>query len=73
MPLTVKTIRTQMAKFAPLLKSCSLDMMRKGQNMIGELIEVKYRNSVIIKEHVFENFKGAWVIPKDERRDGVIL
>ncbi|MBO5035650.1 MAG: alpha/beta hydrolase [Clostridia bacterium] len=73
MPLTVKTIRTQMAKFAPLLKSCSLDMMRKGQDMIGELIEVKYRNSVIIKEHVFENFKGAWVIPKDERRDGVIL
>ena len=41
MPLTVKTIRTQMAKFAPLLQSCSLDMMRKGQDMIGDLIEVK--------------------------------
>ena len=73
MPLSAKTISTQMAKLSPIIKSCSLETIRKGQNLLGELTETKYRKLVIIKEHAFEKFKGAWVIPKDERRQGVIL
>lgn len=48
-------------------------MLRKGQNAVGELMEAKYRKQVIVKEHEFDKFKGAWVMPKDERRQGVIL
>lgn len=73
MSISVKTVRSQMIRLAPLLKSCSLDTIRKGQNMVGELMEAKHRKRVIVKEHIFEKFKGAWVIPKDERRQGVIL
>lgn len=73
MPLSSKAFLTKIMKLSPLLKSCSLETIRKGQDMIGELIEVKNRNNVIIKKHTFDNFTGAWVIPKDERRDGVIL
>lgn len=73
MSISVKTIRSQMTRLSPLLKSCSLETIRKGQNMVGELMEAKYRKRVIVKEHSFEKFKGAWVIPKDERRQGVIL
>lgn len=73
MPVSAKTIRSQITLLAPILKSCSLETIRKGQNKIGELMEAKHRKQVIIKEHTFENFKGAWVMPKDERRQGVIL
>lgn len=73
MSLSAKTVLSQMTLLSPILKSCSLETLRKGQNKIGELMEKKYRHQVIVKEHKFENFKGAWAVPKDERRRGVIL
>lgn len=73
MAFSAKTIRTQLSLLKPLLSSCSLKTMRKGQDMVGELMEVRYRDRVLIKEHLFANFSGAWAIPKDERRQGVIL
>lgn len=57
----------------PLMKKCSLETSRRGQHMIGELMEAKYRKQVILKPHGFTNFEAAWVIPKDERRQGVVL
>ena len=41
--------------------------------MIGQLMESKYKDQVIIKEHSFERFDSAWIMPRDERRAGVIL
>ena len=70
---TAKTIRAQMQMLQPLLRNCSLDTMRRGQNKLGELMEGKYRRRVLISGHDFENFNAAWIIPKDERREGVIL
>lgn len=73
MQLTPKRLRAQMNMLQPLLKSCSLDTIRKAQNRIGELMEAKYRRQVLVKTHSFAQFEGAWIIPKDERRQGVIL
>ena len=73
MAFSAKTLKTQLAILKPLLNSCSLKTIRKGQNKIGELMESKHKAHIIQKEHSFENFKGAWIIPNDERRDGVIL
>ena len=73
MSISAKTIRSQMNMLMPLLRSCSLDTIRKGQNKIGQLMEVKYREQVLVKEHHFDCFTGAWILPKDERRAGVIL
>lgn len=73
MALSAKTIRAQMHILQPLLKSCSLETIRKGQDKIGELMEAKYRRQVMVKEHDFPYFKGAWILPQDERRQGVIL
>lgn len=36
-------------------------------------MESRHRDGVIIKKHKFERFEGAWVLPKDERRNGVVL
>lgn len=73
MAFSAKTTRAQLARLRPLVESCSLELTRKGQNKIGELMEAKYRRRTIVKEHTFEQFGGAWVLPRDERRQGVIL
>lgn len=73
MGISPKAIRQQLILLRPLLSGRSIDSMRKGQNRIGELMEVRYRKRVIIRQHDFEHFPAAWIIPKDERRQGVIL
>ena len=73
MAFSATTIRKQMTVLRPLLEGRSLETIRKGQNMVGELMEAKYRKEVIVKDHPFADFAGAWVIPKDERRQGVVL
>jgi acetyl esterase/lipase/NRPS condensation-like uncharacterized protein len=73
MPLSAKTIRSQLSILKPILRNTSLKTIRKCQNKIGELMEFRQRGQVHIKEHAFSAFSGAWIIPKDERRQGVIL
>jgi acetyl esterase/lipase/NRPS condensation-like uncharacterized protein len=73
MALTAKTIRKQLTILKPIIDGFSLKTTRRMQNKIGELMEWKYRGKIIHKKHSFENFEGAWVIPNDERREGVIL
>ena len=73
MALSAKMMRKQLALFKPIMNSLSLKMIRKGQNRIGELIEWQNRDRVLLKKHEFAQFEGMWIIPKDERRDGVLL
>lgn len=73
MPISAKTVRSQIQMLQPLLRSCSLETIRKGQDRLGELMETKYRRQVILKEHPFEKFESVWVMPRDQRREGVIL
>ena len=73
MPLSAKAIRTQLSLLKPLLRSRSLSTVRKGQNLLGELMEARHRKLVLVQEHAFPLFSGAWILPKDERRTGVIL
>ena len=73
MSLSPKAVRTQIFIFKPLLQNCSLATLRIGQNKLGELMEFRLRHHTIIKEHKFDHFLGSWVIPKDTRREGVIL
>lgn len=73
MALSAKTIRKQLTILKPILGNASLKTIRKGQNKIGELMESKHRQQVILKPHSFDRFVGAWIMPKDVRREGVIL
>ncbi len=73
MAISAKTLKTQLTILKPLLQSCSLKTIRKGQDKIGELMVSRYKSRIIEKKHTFEGFEGAWIIPKDERRQGVIL
>lgn len=73
MPLSAKAIRNRLSMLRPVVRNMSLKSLRKWQNVIGGLMEAKYKDQIIIKEYEFPQFRGAWVIPKDERRQGVIL
>ncbi len=73
MALSAKAVRAQIVMLQPLLRNCSLETIRKSQNKLGELMSAKHSSRVLIKMHGFSGFDGAWVIPRDERRQGVIL
>ena len=73
MELHAKLVRSQLNFFKPLAESCSLELTRKGQDKLGELMTAMHRRETFSREHDFRNFQGAWIMPKDERRTGVIL
>lgn len=73
MALSAKTIHSQLKMLTPLLGSCSLETIRKGQNKLGELMEVRHRREILCRDHPFEKFDASWVVPRDERRQGVVL
>ena len=73
MELHAKLIRSQLNFFKPFVASCSLEMTRKGQDKLGELMAALHKREVMAKEHDFGRFQGAWIIPRDERRSGVVL
>ena len=73
MALSAKTVRSQIQRLMPIISHCSIETARRGQHMIGELMEKIHHHHVIIKEHHFPVFSAAWILPKDERRQGVIL
>lgn len=57
----------------PLVEKCSLETSRKWQNKIGALGAAINGKKVTVKKQTFDSFEGAWVIPSDERRSGVIM
>ena len=72
MPITAKTMRKQLSMLKPFTDTCSLDMIRMGQNKIGTLMKFTNRGQTVIKEHSFGNFNACWILPKDETRQGWI-
>ena len=73
MELSAKLVRSQLNFFKPFVAGCSLEVTRKGQDKLGELMSALRKREVLIRDHDFERFQGAWVMPKDERRSGVVL
>ena len=73
MAISAKKLRAQLAFLKPIVGSFSLKTIRKGQDKIGELMSTKHKNMCYEKAHEFGNFNASWIIPKDERRSGVIL
>ena len=47
MALSAKTVRKQISVIKFISSSFSLKTTRKGQNMLGEIMEFKYRHKVI--------------------------
>ena len=59
MALSAKYVRSRLTMLRSVMKNFSLESSRKGQRMLGELMEFKHRKMVIIKDHPFEKFAAA--------------
>ena len=73
MGLPAKLVRAQLNFFKPFVANCSLEITRKGQDKLGELMTAIHKREVYVREHDFGGFQGAWLTPKDKRRTGVVL
>ena len=73
MQLTAKQIHARLTHIKPLVENRSLETLRRGQNALGELMHTIHRGRVRVKRHDFGVFSAAWVLPKDIRREGVVL
>ena len=73
MELHARLVRSQLNFFKPFVANCSLEVTRKGQDKLGELMTALHKREVLVKEHDFGRFQGAWIMPRDERRGGVVL
>lgn len=73
MPFFTKFIRAQLTLLKPLVSNLSLETVRRAQEKVGDLMQARQKKKVILHTHAFDDFSGAWIIPKDERRTGVIL
>ena len=73
MELSAKLVRSQLNFFKPFVANCSLEVTRKGQDKLGELMTALHRSEIMTKNHDFQHFQGAWIMPQDQRRGGVVL
>ena len=73
MELRATRVRAQLNLFKPVMTSCSLEASRKGQDKLGELMTALHRSEIMTKNHDFQHFQGAWIMPQDQRRGGVVL
>ena len=73
MSLNPKTVQSRIRLLKPLMNMVSLDTVRHCQNKLGELMETRFRRELLTKEHPFEYFTASWLLPRDTRREGVVL
>ena len=59
MELHAKTVRSQLNFFKPFVANCSLEVTRKGQDKLGELMTALHKREVMVKEHDFGRASDA--------------
>ena len=67
MPVSAKTVYKQLMHLKPYLSGRSISSARKSQHRLGEFMENRFKKEVISKNHSFENFEGAWLLPREAR------
>ena len=58
MGLPAKLVRAQLNFFKPFIANCSLEVSRRGQDRIGELMRAIHRQDILVRDHVFADFTG---------------
>jgi acetyl esterase/lipase len=72
-------LRKQLNRMKPMILSTSLEVARKGQDAMGEMMYVPRRRSVKRRRQSFEipgserQGEGEWILPLDETSEGVVI
>lgn len=70
---TKNFLRSQISMVKPFIDGCSLNTVRRWQDGLGKLITATHRSEVACEEFQIAHVCCAWLKPKDEVSDGVIL
>lgn len=73
MGFSEKFARTQMVRFGSIARNASLDVTRRGQTGISALVSAKYRKRVSFEDEKTGEIACSFVIPKQEKHDGVLM
>ena len=73
MSLSSNFYRRQLAIFKPLLTATSLELVRRGQDKIGSLMAAARRKKVTFEDVDAGGVSAAWITPRDDTRQGVLL
>lgn len=71
--LSKKFVKKQLERVAPIARSVSLELMRKGQNHIGSIMSAGVRRRVRIDEISLGGMRCAFAVPDEPRRGGAVL
>ena len=73
MALSAKFIRAQLNLLKPFVTGCSLEVARKTQDALGDLMAASHKRKVSWENHSFGVFEGTWITPKTQTKQGIIL
>ena len=73
MNLTDKIVRGQLELIKPIADGTGIDASRALQDKIGRLMHFTRRRDVVVHDELVEQMHGALIVPRDERRGGMML
>ena len=71
--MTEKFIRANLKHLKGFMTESSLASARRTHVLLGDFMAASHHSGVHHERRSFENFEGEWIIPEDEKRNGVIL
>ena len=68
-----RLLRSQLSLLKPFLSSCSLSVVRRGQDKVGKLMANSHRGDVDAEDFRIGSMECSMITPRDELSGGVIL
>ncbi len=73
MAISSKFLRNQLAATKDFVDDCSLELVRKGQDALGELMARAHQRKADCVPLPFTEFAAEWILPRSVTQDGGVL
>lgn len=68
-----KLVRSQLELAKPIVRGVGIDTSRAFVEKVGKFLQFVTRRSVVISDEDFDGTPGAFAVPRDELRSGIII
>ena len=68
-----KFVRSQLELAKPIVRGVGIETSRSFQEKVGKFLQFVTRHSVVISDEDFDGTQGAFAVPRDELRSGIII
>jgi acetyl esterase/lipase len=68
-----KFVRSQLELAKPIVRGVGIDTSRSFQEKVGKFLQFVTRRSVVVSNEDFDGTPGAFAVPRDELRSGIII